>query len=292
MTKEFVSLESIGEIERYRARLVAKGFGQKEGIDYDETFSPVVKMVTVRCVLSHAVQNCWNIFQLDINNAFLYGELIEDVYMTLPEGYAPRKWNEKLTSVLVDYGFLQSKNDYSLYTKSKGNSFVIKLVYVDDILSTRNDIFEINLCKDLLRSRFMIKDLGDLKYFLGIETKRWRILRGVVQKLVGKLIYLTLTRPDISYVVHKLSQVMHAPKLADMKRELLSSVFHERTKHFEIDLFFLREKIAEDVGDGAVLQCVVSGGGCSFFRLDSPLDLEKCRDCTGHGQMEQQMDAN
>ncbi|GJY90117.1 ribonuclease H-like domain-containing protein [Tanacetum coccineum] len=76
-----------GEIERYRARLMAKGFGQKERIDYDETFSPVVKMVTVKCVLSLAVQNRWNIFQLDINNAFLYGELIEDVYMTLPEGY-------------------------------------------------------------------------------------------------------------------------------------------------------------------------------------------------------------
>ncbi|GJU81182.1 putative RNA-directed DNA polymerase [Tanacetum coccineum] len=235
----------------------------------------VVKMVTVRCVLSLAVQNNWNIFQLDINNAFLYGELIEDVYMTLPEGYfspndkrvcklqkslyglkqAPRKWNEKLTSVLVDYGFQQSKNDYSLYTKSKGNSFVILFVYVDDILITGNDISEINLCKDLLSSRFMIKDLGVLKYFLGIEVikndkgmclsqRKYslellnefgmlackpsktplyvsknknkpvklvddddKFLENVTgfQKLVGKLIYLTLTRPDISYAMHKLS---------------------------------------------------------------------------------------
>ncbi|GJS32458.1 putative RNA-directed DNA polymerase, partial [Tanacetum coccineum] len=185
-----IKYKSTGEIERYKARLMAKGFSQKEGIDYEETFSPVVKMVTVRYVLSLAVQNDWNIFQIDINNTFSYGELVEDVYMTLPEGYfspidkrvcklqkslyglkqAPRKWNEKLTSVLVDYGFQQSKNDYSLYTKSKGNSFVILLVYVDDILITGNDITKINLCKDLLSSRFMIKDLGDLKYFLGIEV--------------------------------------------------------------------------------------------------------------------------
>ncbi|GKE56844.1 ribonuclease H-like domain-containing protein, partial [Tanacetum coccineum] len=76
-----------GEIERYKARLVAKGFNQKEGIDFDETFSPVVKSVTVRCLINLVVQNSWPLYQLDINNAFLYGDLDETIYMTLPDGY-------------------------------------------------------------------------------------------------------------------------------------------------------------------------------------------------------------
>ncbi|GKC55551.1 ribonuclease H-like domain-containing protein, partial [Tanacetum coccineum] len=244
--------KSTGEVERYKARLVAKGFSQKEGIDYEETFSPVVKMVTIRCVLSLAVQNNWTVFQLDINNAFLYGDLEEDVYMTLPEGYFSP--NDK-------------RNDFSLYTKTSGHSFVILLVYVDDILITRNDFSEIGKCKELLNSKFLIKDLGELKYFLGIEIikndsgiclfqRKYRLellsefgmlackpskvplyvsknkaktvqisiddeelLENVTgyQKLVGKLIYLTITRPGISYVVHKLSQVMHALRLVDMK---------------------------------------------------------------------------
>nr|GEY82373.1 ribonuclease H-like domain-containing protein [Tanacetum cinerariifolium] len=83
-----IKYKSTSEIEKCKARLVAKGFSQKEGSDYEETFSLVVKMVIVRCVLSLAVQNDWNIYQLDINNAFPYGELVEDVYMSLPEGYS------------------------------------------------------------------------------------------------------------------------------------------------------------------------------------------------------------
>ncbi|GJW47082.1 ribonuclease H-like domain-containing protein [Tanacetum coccineum] len=81
-----VKYKSSGEVERFKARLVAKGFNQKEGIDYEETLSLVVKIVTVRCLLSIVVHNSWPIYQLDINNAFLYGELVEDVYMKLLEG--------------------------------------------------------------------------------------------------------------------------------------------------------------------------------------------------------------
>ncbi|GJW13239.1 ribonuclease H-like domain-containing protein [Tanacetum coccineum] len=171
-------------------RYVAKGYNQKEGIDYDETFSLVVKIVIVRCLLTLDVHNSWPIYQLDINNAFLYGELEEDVYMTLLEGFfnksnkrvcklvkslyglkqAPRKWNEKLVSVLLENDFLQSKNDFSLFTKNKNGIFIALLVYEDDIVITGNNNEEIKKVKEFLSSKFLIKDLGTLRYFLGIEV--------------------------------------------------------------------------------------------------------------------------
>ncbi|KAJ0609721.1 putative RNA-directed DNA polymerase [Helianthus annuus] len=273
-----VKYKSSGEIERFKARLVAKGFNQREGLDFGETFSPVVKMVTVRCVIALAVQNDWPLFQLDINNAFLYGTINEDVYMCLPQGYyssdetrvcklvkslyglkqAPRKWNERLNGVLVDYGFVQSKCDHSMYVLAKNEVFVVLLVYVDDIVVTGNSIDEVDKVKAILNLNFQIKDLGKLKYFLGIEvlynksgvclnqrkyclellsefgylackpintpieqsylitakvSKNQSFLKNVTgfQKLIGKLIYLSLTRPDISYAVQFLSQFMHNP---------------------------------------------------------------------------------
>ncbi|GJZ14961.1 ribonuclease H-like domain-containing protein [Tanacetum coccineum] len=152
-----IKYKASGDIERYKARLVAKGYSQREGFDYDETFSLVVKMVTVRCLRALAVVNNWPLFQLDVNNAFLYGHLLEDVYMTLPEGYN----NDNNT---------KSKLDYSLYTKHNGEKFIALLVYLDDIVITGNDNIGINDFKVFLSTKFMIKDLGILKYFLGIEV--------------------------------------------------------------------------------------------------------------------------
>ncbi|GJR87878.1 ribonuclease H-like domain-containing protein [Tanacetum coccineum] len=184
-----IKFRSNGEINRYKARLVAQVFRQKEGIGYEETFSPVVKMVTVRCLLNIVVSMSWPVFQLDVNNAFLYGDLEDVVFIRPPEGYfpsdnkvcrlkrslyglkqAPRQWNAKLTSTLIENGFSQSKSDYSLYTKSDKGVFLALLVYVDDIIINGNNVFEIEKFKVFLKSKFMIKDLGKLKYFLGIEV--------------------------------------------------------------------------------------------------------------------------
>ncbi|GKA81270.1 ribonuclease H-like domain-containing protein, partial [Tanacetum coccineum] len=155
-----IKYKSNGEIERYKARLVAKGFNQREGIDFDETFSPVVKFVTVRCLINLDVQSGWSLFQMDINNAFLYGDLEET---------APRQWNAKLTAALLENNFGQSKSDYNLFTKSFGDVFIALLVYVDDIIITGNSLAEIENVKQFLKTKFMIKDLVKLKYFLGIK---------------------------------------------------------------------------------------------------------------------------
>ncbi|GJY30832.1 ribonuclease H-like domain-containing protein [Tanacetum coccineum] len=161
-----IKYKSSGEIDRYKARLVAQGFGQKEGIDYEETFSSVVKMVTVRCLLNVVVSKSWLMFQFDVNNAFLYGDLVETAYMKPPEG----QWNAKVTSTLIENGFSQSKSYYSSHTKSDKGVFLAMLVYVDDIIITGNNVYEIENFKAYIKSKFMIKDLGKLKYFLGIEV--------------------------------------------------------------------------------------------------------------------------
>jgi histone deacetylase 1/2 len=181
-----------GSVERYKARLVANGFHQQEGVDFSETFSPVIKHTTIRLVIALAVHHHWPMRQLDVQNAFLNGYLHEEVYMRQPPGFidpqlpnhvcklvrslyglkqAPRAWFQRFSDYLLELGFEESKADYSLFIYRDGNIFLFLLIYVDDILLTGNSSAHIDTLIGQLNKQFSMKDLGPLNYFLGIELQ-------------------------------------------------------------------------------------------------------------------------
>lgn len=180
-----------GSIERHNARLVANGFHQKQGLDYTETFSPVVKHSTIRVVIALAVHHNWQIRQLDVQNDFLHGVLSEDVYMRQPSGFqdpnfphyvckllksiyglrqSSRTWFKKFSDYLEELGFQESQADSSMFTYHVGDVMIILLIYVDDILITGNNSTYISQLISALNKLFSMKDLGALNYFLGIEV--------------------------------------------------------------------------------------------------------------------------
>ncbi|GJY88084.1 retrovirus-related pol polyprotein from transposon RE1 [Tanacetum coccineum] len=319
-----IKYNSDGSIERFKAKLVAKGCTQKEGTYYNETFAPVAKMVTVRTLLVTAVQHNWHIAQLDINNAFLHGDLHEEVYMALPQGYI-------YNSTIPNPVYKLQKSLYGLKQANRQCAEVLDLkpshIHVDPIAK-----------------------LNDTNGELLSDPSQYKTL-------VGKLLYLTLTRHDLSYAAHCLSQFRHNPRTLHLKaliklivmvtgqavkqQEDLPLVFafsldhvsfpgnlksnqlsqgssieaeyraladsanpvqHARTKHIEIDCHFVREKIKAGIlipiftsTHNQVVDVLTKGLSrspfhkcISMFGMCDPYTLPTCRGGNGYKEAAEQ----
>ncbi|KAH9723668.1 hypothetical protein KPL70_007189 [Citrus sinensis] len=184
------------QVERYRARLVVKGYAQKEGIDFNEIFSPVVRLTTVRVVLAMCATFDLHLEQLDVKTAFLHGELEEEIYMLQPEGFAetgkenlvcklnkslyglkqaPRCWYKRFDSFIMSLGYNRLSSDHCAYYKRfENNDFILLLLYVDDMLVAGPNKDRIQELKAQLAREFEMKDLGPANKILGMQIHRDR----------------------------------------------------------------------------------------------------------------------
>jgi hypothetical protein len=269
-----IKTKSDGTVERYKARLVVKGYVQEYVIDYKETFAPVARITSVCSLLAIPTVHQWHLFQIDVKNVFLNGDLTEKVYMQAPPGYsdcpdkvcllrhalyglkqAPRAWFAKFNSIVHQFGYSSNPHDTTLFIRHSDKGVILFLLYVDDMIITGDDHSGISDFKQFLHQNFEMKDLGHMSYFLGLEvsfdstgyylsqakyasdllsrasltdTKVVSIphvmnahltpLDGtpfsdatLYRQLVGSLVYLTVTRPDIAHAVHLVSQFLAGP---------------------------------------------------------------------------------
>lgn len=179
-----------GRVVRHKARLVANGYHQKPGLDFEDTFSPVIKMTTVRLIISLALHFTWPVHQLDVKNAFLHGLISKEIHRAQPQGFvsnqfprhvcrlnkaicglrqAPRAWYSRLSQFLQSKEFHMSQCDNSMFIRHSIASVIIILVYVDDILVIGNDCSFVQNLLSELNNAFSMRLLGPLKHFLGID---------------------------------------------------------------------------------------------------------------------------
>ncbi|KAJ9547854.1 hypothetical protein OSB04_020397 [Centaurea solstitialis] len=270
-------LDEIGTIIRNKARLVAQGYRQEEGIDYDETFAPVARLEAIRLFLAFAAHMNFKVYHMDIKNAFLNGKLNEEVYVAQPPGFvdpkfpdhvyklnkalyglkqAPRAWYDTLSTFLLSKGFVRGKIDSTLFLKKYPKHILLVQIYVDDIIFGSTNP---KLCEKfelLMKSEYKMSMMGELTFFLGLQIKQsekgifinqGKYVHEMLKKfdltsctpmktpmapplsldkdskgkpvdvtlyrgMIGSLLYLTASRPDIMYSTCLCARYQAEPK--------------------------------------------------------------------------------
>nr|CAN71245.1 hypothetical protein VITISV_011091 [Vitis vinifera] len=270
-------MDENGIIIRNKARLVAQGFNQEEGTDYEETFTPVARLEAIRMVLAFACFKDFVLYQMDVKSAFLNGFINEEVYVEQPPGFqsfnfpnhvfklkktlyglkqSPRAWYERLSKFLLKKGFKMGKIDTTLFIKTKENDMLLVQIYVDDIIFGATNV---SLCEEFskcMHSEFEMSMMGELNFFLGLKIKQLKegtfinqakYIRDILKRfnmeeaktmktpmsssikfdkdekgksvnstmykgMIGSLLYLTASRPDIMYSVCLCARFQSCPK--------------------------------------------------------------------------------
>ncbi|KAH9750874.1 hypothetical protein KPL71_014049 [Citrus sinensis] len=270
-------MDESGVVVRNKARLVAQGYNQEEGIDFDETFAPVARLESIRMLLAFACHKDFILFQMDVKSAFLNGYIMEEVYVKQPPGFenekfsnhvykllkalyelkqAPKAWYDRLKNFLLENDFSMGKADTTLFVKHKNQDILIVQTYVDDIIfCSTNEL----LCKEFsscMSKEFEMSMMGELKYFLGLQIKQneegifinqAKYVKDLLKRfgiddsktkntpmstttkldkdekgkevdikmyrgMIGSLLYLTASRPDIMFSVCLCARFQSCPK--------------------------------------------------------------------------------
>jgi transposase InsO family protein len=191
---------ALGEVTRHKARLVAKGYSQIYGVDFNETFAPVAKFNTIRCILAIGATYDLEMHQMDVKTAYLNPSLQEEIYMDQPKGFiqegrehlkcklkkaiyglkqSGREWYNDIDGTLANEGFTRSDADHSLYIKQTSEYLLIVIVYVDDLIILASNMTMMKVLKDKLQAKYEMSDLGELHFCLGVEFKRDRVARTI-----------------------------------------------------------------------------------------------------------------
>ncbi|GJS08738.1 putative ribonuclease H-like domain-containing protein [Tanacetum coccineum] len=241
-----------GIVVRNKARLVAQGYTQEEGIDYDEVFAPVARIEAIRLFLAYASFMGLIVYQMDVKSAFLYGTIEEEVYVCQPPGFedpqfpdkvykvekalyglhqAPRAWYETLSTYLLENGYRRGTIDKTLFIKKERGDILLVHVYVDDIIfgSTKK-----SLCvefEQMMHKRFQMSSMGELTFFLGLQAASTPIETNkalnkdkeaedvndhLYRSMIRSLMYLTASRPDIMFVVYACARFQVTPKTSHL----------------------------------------------------------------------------
>ncbi|GJW91978.1 putative ribonuclease H-like domain-containing protein [Tanacetum coccineum] len=321
-------------VVKNKARLVAQGFRQEEGIDYDEVFAPVARIEAIRLFLAFASYMGFTVYQMDVKSAFLYGTIEEEVYVHQPPGFvdpahpnkvykvikalyglhqAPRAWYETLSSFLMENGFRRDTIDKTLFIKNKKSDIMLVQVYVDDIIFVSTKKSMCTEFEDCMHKRFQMSSMGELTFFLGLQVKQqpdgifisqdkyvadilkkfdfWSIRTAttpiesnkplvkdedgedvdvhVYRSMIGSLMYLTASRPDIMFAVCACARFQVTPKASHLnavkrifrylKHQPKLGLWYPRDSPFELEAFS-----DSDYG-GASLDRKSTTGGCQFL---------------------------